>query len=399
MFVVVLGGLLLSAGCASDPNVEGARLDLKNNDYNRALENVNKALDKNPKNATALRLKGEILMKQARSVKKDVEKRSKLVQRSLDAYEKAVEVKPDLESRVTKMMRQSYVKEFEKGSKAFERGKKEKSAYNAAAQYFKNASMMQPDSTGPYVNRAFALMNAGDREAAIEPLETAIEMGADEVQNYRFLANLYWKTDRSDEVIALLEEARGKYPDNADIQSLLLNAYINAGETEQAMETYRSAIEKEPNNKLYRYNYGSLLLEAKRYDEAIEQLERAVEVDPEYTNAQYNLGAAHVQKAVAANDSLRKINEKFRGNREQMSQSERKEMRARMKKLSKKRESNFSAAIPVLEKAYNLTKAAGDDTQGICKSLYQAYVQTGQEEKAQSYSDCAGFEDKTSSSQ
>ena len=70
LLALLFGGFLLIAadGCSSDPNVEGAKLDLKNKDYDRAMENIGKALESNPENAEALELKGQILQEQAFAV-------------------------------------------------------------------------------------------------------------------------------------------------------------------------------------------------------------------------------------------------------------------------------------------------------------------------------------------
>ncbi|NBW94064.1 MAG: hypothetical protein EBR20_06845, partial [Bacteroidetes bacterium] len=52
-------------GCSSDPNVEGAKLDLRNQDYDRALGNLETALENNPQNAEAYELKGRVLSEKA----------------------------------------------------------------------------------------------------------------------------------------------------------------------------------------------------------------------------------------------------------------------------------------------------------------------------------------------
>ena len=48
-------------GCSSDPNVEGAKLDLRNKDYDRALQNLETALQTDPDNVDALELKGRVI--------------------------------------------------------------------------------------------------------------------------------------------------------------------------------------------------------------------------------------------------------------------------------------------------------------------------------------------------
>ena len=64
---LLVGALLMGGadGCSSDPNVEGAKLDLRNQDYDRALRNLETALENNPQNAEAYELKGRVLSEKA----------------------------------------------------------------------------------------------------------------------------------------------------------------------------------------------------------------------------------------------------------------------------------------------------------------------------------------------
>ena len=392
LVALFVGGLILVvSGCASDPNVEGAKLDLRNQDYESALENVNTALERNPENAEALKIKGDIYRQQAAEVK-DVDQHSKLIDQMLEAYNQAVKIDPAMQEAVEQAKLRAYINEYKQGGQAFNRGQNDKSAYEDAAVYFENASQIQPDSAAAYTNQAYALLNTGAAEEAIEPLQTAVDMGGDSADNYLYLTQLYNQADRTEETVPLLEEAREKYPDNRDIQSQLLNAYINTGQTEQAMQNYEQAVQREPKNATYRYNYGTLLLNAGQHEQAIEQFSRATEIDPDYTDAQYNLGATHVNWAVDLTDQIQKLDDKLRSQEAELSESEIQELESQIQSLDQERTQHFEAAIPALEKARQLSQAQGEDAQRICEALFSAYVQTGQEEKAQSISECAGYE-------
>jgi len=158
------------------------------------------------------------------------------------------------------------------------------------------------------------------------------------------------------------------------------------------MDVYRTAVEREPNNKLYRYNYGSLLLEAEEYEGAVEQLAKAVELDPEYSNAHYNLGAAYINQAVAVNEQISAMDDELRENRDSMSEAEVTQQEQEMEQLAEQRRDLFEKAIGPLETAKTLTDAEGGDATGICQALFQAYVQTGQQEKAEGLAECAGYD-------
>ena len=390
---LLIGGMMLMGadGCSSDPNVEGAKLDLRNKDYDRAMENLDKAIANDPNNAEAWMLKGQVYQEQAFATN-DIEEHSRILNEMTAAYEKAREIDPEMSEDVQNRINLAYFNEFQRGVQAFQKGQEDESQYMNAAKYFGNAAMISPDSAGSYVNQAYAYMNAGQTEMAIGPFEMAIEKGDDQADTYIFLANLYSTNDQADKSIMTLEKARQMYPENEDVQAQLLNAYVQGNQVDRALNVYKETVERDPNNKLFRYNYGSLLLEAEMYDEAVEQLSKAVELDPSYSSAQYNLGAAYLNQAVAVNEMLSEKDDELREMRADLSNSEIQEREQEMEEMIEKRRALFAQAIGPLEKAREMSEAAGEETQGICIALFQAYAQTNQQDKAEALSECAGYD-------
>ena len=92
---------------------------------------------------------------------------------------------------VIQKMREAYVNEFQLGIQAFNRGREDSEAYSQAVKFFESTSAIQPDSSGPYVNQAYALINAGREDDAIKPFEMAIERGEKDADSYLLLANIY----------------------------------------------------------------------------------------------------------------------------------------------------------------------------------------------------------------
>lgn len=391
---LLLGVFLLAGadGCSSDPNVEGAKLDLRNQDYDRALQNLNTALEKNPLNSEALELKGRVLSEQAFATL-DADQHIVLIHEMLKAFAKAKEVDPLLTESVTNSMRFAYANEFTRGIQAFNRGRNDEAEFIVAAKYFHTAGDIFPDSSGAYVNEGYAYMNASQPENAMVPFENAIKAGDIEPDTYRFLAGLYQTYNRADEGIALLEKASEMYPENIDIQTELLNAYQVSGQIDKALERYKDAVAREPGNKLFRYNYGSLLVQVQRYEEAITQLEAAIELDADYTNAHYNIGAAYINMAVDVNQQVSDLDDKLRAERGGLSRAEIQTREAAIDALVDRRKELFGLAVGPLEKAKSLFEAAGEDAGHVCRALYQSYVQVNQVEKAQSIAACAGYSD------
>ncbi len=394
LLCLVFAGIVLMGadGCSSDPNVEGAKLDLRNKDYDRALSNLETALSADPVNSEALELKGRVLLEKAFETS-DAAEHSELIGQMVEAFNRAVAADPLLTEPVGRNMTIAYVREFERAIQAFNRGDDDAAEYTNAAGYFANAAVIQPDSAGAAINQAYALLNAGSEALAIEPFERALALGDTDVETYRFLARIYMNTEREADAVTLLETAGDAHPGNAEVQAELLNAYQLAGQVDRALETYAQAVIDSPDNKLFRYNYGSLLVQVERYDEAISQLVAAVELDETYGNAHYNLGAAYINQAVAVNERIGSLDDDLREERSSLTRDQIEEREAEIDVLGEERRGLFLSAISPLESAKILYEEAGDDPRDVCMALFQSYVQNNRLEEAEAVSECAGTND------
>ena len=390
--VLFAGLLLLGAGCGGDPNVEGAKLalTLDDIDYTEYITKLDESIAADPTNAEALEVKGRLLQRQAGEVR-EPEQHTAIVEQMIEAYNLALEIQPEY-PEVTQQLRQAYVNEFQLGIQSFNRGREDESAYSNAVQYFKNTSMIMPDSSGPYVNQAYALINAGRQEDAIEPFEKAFDRGESEADTYMLLANIYQSSNRAGDAVTLLEKGVEMHEDREDMRSQLLNAYIASGQMDRAMQDYSAAVDREPDNKLYRYNYGTLLLEAEKYDEAAEQFSAAVRLDSEYSVAFYNLGASYVNKAVEINNEITLVDDELRANRSDLSDDQVEEMEGKLDMLVEERKEYFSNAVEPLERARELMEGNGEDASAACQALFTAYAQVGEDEKAKGAAECAGID-------
>lgn len=400
LFATLLVGFMLVviSGCSGggNPNISAAEDALESENYSQALTSVNTAIEEDSANAQAYLLKARILENQASSVQ-DMDERVELYQQAREAQEQAVQFNAEVRSDVENRRRMTYVQQMQSGIDAFNRAQQsgDTVVFDSAAYYFNVASIVMPDSGSAHLNEAYARVNAGERESAIPALRRAVELSDSTAPNtYQLLGQLYLTSDQADEAISVLQTASQEYPQNDEIQSLLLNAFNQTGNVDQAMQTYQEQIERNPENAVYRYNYGSLLLNAERYEEAIEQLERAVELDAQNPKAYYNLGAAYVNQAVAIDDSIKTIQDSLRANQQDMSSDQQEELNQAVSQLAEQRTEQFRQAIQPLEEAQQLADSGSEYTQDICRALFQAYVQTDQEQKAEGVQECAGYSDE-----
>jgi tetratricopeptide (TPR) repeat protein len=373
---ILLGG---ASGCAGDPNVEGARLYLRQGDHDQALERANVALAANPDNADALWIKGEALRLRAEGQTQDAAARRGTYEEMVQAFNRAKAVNPALATEVNNRLRVAWATEMNAGVTFSNRIGTDPEAGNRAIDAFRNATLIQPDSAAGYLNLGFTMLRSDRAMEAAEPLAAAIERGEQSSDAYIYLGRIYRAQGRNDEALAVLEQARTRFPDDEEVQVELLNAYVGTGQTERALTAYRAAVDSEPDNPLFRYNYGSLLLQFSRYEEAIEQLRIAHDLEPDNAATLYNLGAAYQNRALAVNREIQEMENRRAPQRE-------------IDAAVDQRTELLRQSVPHLEESRRLTEAAGEDATSVCRALFQVYGQLGQLAQAQNAAECAGID-------
>lgn len=391
LFLAVIVGL----GCIMPPThaqVRSANRALRNGQFEEALGFIDNALERRPEDARAFEARGNIYREMAAMA--EGEEYVSHLRMMLEAYDQAVSLDSRAKDRVDEALMQAYLAAFRLGIDAFNRANTTDTTeyFLTSARFFEGATIIKPDSSGSYVNWAFAMLRADDDVGAIRPFELAIEHGPPDADVYSLLSRIYLTNDRADDAVTLLEEATGHFPaDSVGMQELLLNAYSISGQIERAIEMYAKSVATDPDHMIYRYNYGSLLLQVERHDEAIEQLEKATSIDSNHMDAQYNLGAAYVNKAVLVNDEMSAIEDSLSENKASLSEDAISEGRAQIDALAEVRSELFAKAIAPLEKAKELGEEEGRGVEAICRVLYQSYAQTNQMEKVASVEECAGM--------
>ncbi|MEM8558725.1 MAG: tetratricopeptide repeat protein [Bacteroidota bacterium] len=373
--------LVGSDGCASDPNVEGAKLEMRNQDYDRAIELVDMALATNPDNVQALTIKGQALVEKANS-ERDPMARRPMVEEAITSLNRAMELSTEPSVDLQRAIQTAWVNEMQAGSRAFQRGAEEDGSYLVAAQSFENAGMIAPDSTDSFFNAGLAFIAAQQSDSAIGPLETAVANGDAGADAYTYLSRLYVEKEMGDKAVETLEAGTDLYPDDEGLQIELLNAYQRSGETERAMAAYEEIIAANPDNAQYVYNYGSLLLQANRYDDAQMQLTKAVDLyeasgEPN-ARALFNLGASYQNEAVDLYEQIEGLD--TNADADQIAE------------LETERKTLFEQALPPYESARELNEAEGADATQVCNALFQVYAQLRMDEQARDAAECAGID-------
>ena len=367
----LLGG---ADGCSSDPNVEGAKLYIRSEDYTSVLEALETALAENPDNAEALALKGRVLQLQTKNIANPME-RHPLVEQMMAALNRADAIEPgDEEVAHTRLV--AWADEMTSGGRFLQNSGGDEENLAMAIQAFENATYIHPDSSSGHYNLGLAHLVDGNADDAIAPFETAIASGGGDASAYLYCGRALLATgSNASRALEMLEEGTGLFPDDDALRAELLNAYAATGQSDRALAAYEDAIARDPEDPVLRYNYGSTLLQAERFDEAVVQLEQAIALDPENPNAQYNLGAAYQNKATAVNVRLIETEDD-----------------AEARQLRRERDALLEQALPYLVEARSLTASQGESAADICNALFQVYAQLSRMDEANEAGECAGID-------
>ncbi len=304
IFVVIalFSGLLFSGYQCASTELTSGKLYIQQKNWDKAIEVLNKEVEKNPKSDEGYYLLGYVHGEQGNYTE------------MINAFNKSLGISSKFSNEIADSRKAYWVTSFNRGVSFFQQGNKTSDPdsitilYDRAISEFNSAALVEPDSTENYKTLAVVYLSKGDNDSAIPPLEKLIEMEGS-VEGYRFLGEIYYvkginfknqeKESESkanfEKALEILKEGNKLYPDDQEMSLALSNTMINLGKHDEAVGLFRQAVELSPNDKYNRYNYGVVLLNIDDYEGAEEQFLKAIELDPEYNNAIFNLGVTYLR--------------------------------------------------------------------------------------------------------
>lgn len=148
--------------------------------------------------------------------------------------------------------------------------------YQDAAQEFRRALAVRPESVEARVDLGSVLSLAGDRSSAMEQLREALRLDPANVTAHFNLGALLAETGPPDEARAHLEAAVAGRPDDAEARRLLAKVLRDGGQLPEALVQYRRAVELAPGDEAARLGEAETLVRLTRYGEARRRLDEAL---------------------------------------------------------------------------------------------------------------------------
>lgn len=286
--------------CASQ-EMTSAKLYYQRSDWENAEKWLAQETEKNPANAEAWWLLGNVRMQRG-----DYKK-------SVDAYDACSKLSNEYAEKITQSRRYIWGQSLNAGVSWYNKSltvSEDSSALcrKKAIENYQTALLVNPDSVITYQNLAVAQHGETLYDEEITTLKEGLKRKPT-TGLYISLINAYLTkaqiaetkgdkeqmTSEYNNAISAIHEARKFDPDNTDLLSTMIDLHVRIGRANDAKPYIREAISKDPANKVYQYNLGVLLLQTDSLEEAVTHFEAALSADPNYDVALQNIGVAYLR--------------------------------------------------------------------------------------------------------
>jgi len=156
-----------------------------------------------------------------------------------------------------------------------------------AEQRYRRAIELDPNYATAHQWYARLLLFMGRQEAALTEIDKAVALDPLSPIIRHNAAYLYADIDR-DAAIEHLETALEINPTFRSARAELANLKYEAGELDEAEQLHRTMIENHPQDPVVYGEYGTFLQDIGRFDQALEQFKRALALNPSHISALYH---------------------------------------------------------------------------------------------------------------
>lgn len=265
---------------------------------------------------------------------------------------------PVVKSRVTDMMYAYYINS---GANAYQ-----EDDYETALMNFEKTQKLVPKDTTAFFYAGFVAYALEDYDKSINYLTKYNEFGGNSTDSYNTLLAIYGgPKENKEKALAIVREAKKKYPNNKDFPLVEIGYLIDLGRTEEAKGGLEKAVEDDPSNKILHFYLGYVNSKLNKFDEAKKNFEAAIKVDPTYFDAQYYLAQLFLIDADKIKTEMNNLG---------ISEADKK----KKLQLDKDLVAKYKIALPYWEKAEKLNPSDTD----VLDKLSIIYYYLGEDAKA-----------------
>ncbi len=281
---LIVFAVFIAAGCASDPNVESAKLHIGNQDWDAAIESSRTAVETNPENPDAFFYLADALRRKAMTSPFD--SREDLLAEAYTNYKKAEELydKQTISSSEANLIEinlvQTWADEFntavEASSGNFAEATEEE--LNTTIIHLRNAIAILPDSHYVKTVLGEAYLTAGQYDNVEKIIGRKIESGTADRDDFIVLANARLSSGDTDGAFEVMTDIVEQYPDDIAVIEWIAFYHIERDNTDEAMQTVQGLIDSNPEELRYRLLFRDIFQE--EINNYIEEAEAILESVP-----------------------------------------------------------------------------------------------------------------------
>ena len=274
--------------------IAAANSGLKN--WDQAIENFNKVIEINPKDAMAYFNIGTIF-----SEKEEFDIAIKNYQKCLainpdhaeahDNMGSALKAQGNLTAAVEQFTQAINLKpNFAQAHYNLGVALQEQENFSESIKSYEKACQIKPNYFKAYLGIGNTLKEQGKVGAAIDSYEQAIKIKPDYAEAYNNMGLALQDMGELDAAIDSCEQAIKIKPSYAEAYSNMGLALQDKGELDTAMDSYEQAIKIKPDFAEAYSNMGNALQGKGKLDAAIESYKQALKIKPDFAEAHHNLG-------------------------------------------------------------------------------------------------------------
>ncbi|NGP88547.1 tetratricopeptide repeat protein [Fodinibius halophilus] len=374
--VTLLIGILIGCG-STNPLVDEAKSHIEDQNPQAALESAEKAIQQYPQDPLGFYYKGVALGDLA-GKKEDPEVRRDFYKRMNKAFEQAQEVASKTEDPPSEMERITSIKkvlwqtEHNRGVKMARNDSLKNTVENPlkySVGHFKNATIVQPDSSLSWNTLASVASMNKDFEEAVKAKSQYIEMVPDTTLkplDYRQLASFHYQLDNQQKVLETFQKGQEQFPEDQDIIKSLADTYNRLGKPDKAISVVKQLVEKDPENPRFHLVLGTQIYQKalKIRDKIASNSDKILQLQQELRDTNNETKTDKLKEQIS---SLKQNNDAHLST---------------MKELTKKAESELNATLKYdkdNDVAYN---TLGVLYQNRAKALFEKRNRTTDNEKA-----------------
>ena len=339
---------LCTVGC-QPKEVTSAKIYIRNNDWDRAIAQLEQAVKSDPNNAEA-----HFLLGQACGYKKRYKE-------MVTEFDISLKISNKFLPQISAERERHWVDKYNAAIIALD-----KKDYATAQNHLLLAAIIDHSKHEAHKKLAAAYLLTGDANKARVIYTKLLENNPTDVNLLSSLANIYYSEEKYHDAVSVLKKILDIEPGHRDALANLALSYDALGEQEAAARAFEVAIAANSLDVDLVFLFGEHHYKAENYQQAIQLFERVLELQPNDFEATVNIGNAYLSMAETLRKQLQTANNGSSTPTE-------------VQQLKQDAIANYKKAVPYLEKALEIHP----DQPHIWRNLGVACINSGQKQRGE----------------